>query len=275
MPSKKLFLLPFLLLAAGCVATQQDMLQMQSQMDDLNNSLSTMQKNQAELAVKMDNLSKNLNASSENMKDISAQMEKLSGRLDDMDTAMSRRVNAIGQTIKKQQEEVETALLPGKLYDGARSAFLNYNFEGAAAGFKSYLAKFPNGDMAESAYFYLAESLYLKENWQDAALAYATVLDKFPKSPRVPDARLKYAMCLMKLPGDKKDEALKYLQSVVKDFPSSQEAKTAQDYIDKLSPPKPAPAPVKAPVKTTTKTPAKTSVKTPAKTTVAAAKKKG
>ena len=256
---RSLLLVPLCLLAAGCVATQQDMLQMQSQMDDLNNSLTTMQKNQAELAVKMEDLSKNLNASSESMKDISGQMEKLTGRLDEIDNSMNKRVNVIGQSIKKQQEEMETTLLPSKLYNDAYNAYLGNNFDGAASGFKGYLAKFPAGEMAESSYFYLGESLYLKEHWQDAALAYATVLEKFPKSVRIPAARLKYALSLLKLGDDKKPEAMKYLHSVVADFPASQEAKTAKDYITRLSPPKPAAAkPVKTPAK-------KTAVKAPVK----------
>jgi tol-pal system protein YbgF len=249
MRARTLLLFPLCLAAAGCVATQQDMLQMQSQMDDLNNNLTTMQKNQAELAVKMEDLSKNLNASSESMKDISTQMEKLTARLDELDSSMNKRVNAIGQTIKKQQEDVETALLPAKMYNDAYNAFLNDNFDGAATGFKSYLAKFPAGEMAEGSYFYLGESLYLKERWQDAAVAYATVLEKYPKSARVPAARLKYALALLKLDDkDKKAEAMKYLYSITKDFPDSQEAKTAKDYIARLTPgakPAPAAAPAK------------------------------
>ena len=246
MSLKKIFLLvPACLLASGCVATQQDMLQMQSQMDDLNTSLNNMQKNQAELAVKMEDLSKNLNSSSESMKDISGQMDRLTSRLDEIDVSMNKRVNAIGATIRKQQEDVAASLLPAKIYNDAYNAFLNNNFDGAAVGFKSYLSKFPAGEMVEGSYFYLGESLYLKERWQEAALAYANVLEKFPKSARVPAARLKYAMALLKLPEDKKAEALKYLQSVVKDFPQSQEAKTAKDYLDRLSPKLPA-APAKA-----------------------------
>ena len=245
---KILLLLPVCLLASGCVATQQDMLQMQSQMDDLNTSLTNMQRNQAELAVKMEDLSKNLNASSESMKDFSVQMNRLTSRLDEIDTSMSKRVNAIGQTIRKQQEEVETSLLPAKIYNDAYNAFLNNNFDAAATGFKSYLSKFPAGEMEEGSYYYLGEALYLKEHWQDAALAYANVLEKFPKSARVPAARLKYAMALLKLPEDKKAEALKYLQSVAKDFPQSQEAKTARDYIVRLTA-KPQAAPAKAPIK--------------------------
>ncbi|OGS11588.1 MAG: hypothetical protein A2234_02645 [Elusimicrobia bacterium RIFOXYA2_FULL_58_8] len=240
---RTLIVIPACLLAAGCVATQQDMLQMQSQMDDLNNNLSSMQKNQAELAVKMDDLSRNLNISSENMKDISTQMGRLSGRLDEIDLSMNKRVNAIGQTIRKQQEEVATALLPGKIYNDAYNAYLNNNFDGAATGFKTYLSKFPAGELAEGAFFYMGESFYLREHWQEAALAYANVLEKFPNSARVPAARLKYALALLKLPGDKKSEAAKYLHSVIRDFPKSQEAATARDHLNKLSPPKQNPAP--------------------------------
>lgn len=222
----------------GCVATQQDMLQMQSQMDDLNTNINNMQKNQADLALKIDALSTNLNVFSENLKDIASQMARLSVRLDELDSMMNKRVNAIGATIKKQQEDVESALLPARLYNDAYNAFLNNNFDSSATGFKAYLAKFPAGDMAESSYYYLGESLYLKEKWQDAALSYATILDKFPRSPRIPAARLKYALSLLKFPEDKKAESLKYLESITRDYPKSQEAATAKAYIARLRPPK-------------------------------------
>jgi len=222
----------------GCVATQQDMLQMQSQMDDLNTNINNMQKNQADLAVKIDALSSNLNAFSEILKDITAQMTRLSSRLDEVDSGMNKRVNAIGASIKKQQEDVESAFLPAKTYNDSYNAFLNNNFDGAVTGFKTYLAKFPGGDMAESAYYYLGEALYLREKWQDAALSYATILDKFPGSPRIPAARLKYALSILKFPEDKKTEALKYLESISRDYPKSQEAATARTYIAKLRPPK-------------------------------------
>ena len=222
----------------GCVATQQDMLQMQSQMDDLNTNINNMQKNQADLALKIDSLSTNLNVFSESLKDITSQMTRLSVRLDELDSMMNKRVNAIGATIKKQQEDAESALLPVKLYNEAYNAFLTNNFDSSSTGFKAYLAKFPAGDMAENAYYYLGESLYLKEKWQDAALSYATILDKFPKSPRIPAARLKYALSILRFPEDKKAESLKYLESITRDYPKSQEAATAKSYIAKLRPAK-------------------------------------
>jgi TolA-binding protein len=241
----------------GCVATQQDMLQMQSQMDDLNTNINNMQKNQADLAVKIDALSGSLNAFSETIKDMTSQMARLSDRLDALDSMMNKRVNAIGATIKKQQEDVEAALLPAKLYNDAYNSFLNNGFPEAVTGFKAYLAKFPGGEMAENSYYYLGEALYLQEKWQDAALSYATILDKFPRSQRIPAARLKYALSILKHPDDKKPEALKYLESITRDFPKSQEAATAKIYIAKLHPPvKAEPIKIKPePVKTRTTAP--------------------
>lgn len=249
------------LLLCGCVATQQDMLQMQSQMDELNIAISSMQKNQAELAVKMEDLSRDLTASSENMKDISSQMTKLSEQLDNMDVAMNKRVNAIGQSLKKQQESVENTLLPSKIYNDAHTALLNNNFDLAVSGFKQYLIDFPTGELAEGAYFFLGESLYLKTEWEQAAWSYASLMDKFPKSARVPAARLKYAMSLLKMPEPKTDEATKYLKSLVKDFPTSAEAETAKIQLSKYNnakkpAAKPAPKPAvktKLPVKAQTK----------------------
>ena len=238
MPAKYLYIAAAMLMACGCVATQQDVLQVQSQMDNLSETILSMQKNQAELAVKMEELSKDLNASSESMKDISSQMTKLSEQLDNLDNSMNKRVNAIGQTIKKQQESVENALMPSKIYNEAYSAFQQDNFDEAVAGFKKYLVEFPNGDLIEGAYFFLGESLYLKTEWEQAAWSYASMLEKFPKSGRTPAARLKYAQCLLKMPEPKKDEAIKYLKSVVRDYPTSPEAETAKVQISKYAPEK-------------------------------------
>ena len=219
-----------------CVATQQDVLLVQGQMEKLSETILTMQKNQADLAVKMEELSKDLNASSENMKDISSQMTTLSEQLENLDNSMNKRVNAIGQTIKKQQESVENALLPSKMYNEAYAAFQQDNFDEAISGFKKYLVEFPNGDLTEGAYFFLGESLYLKTEWEQAAWSYASMLEKFPKSGRTAAARLKYAQCLLKMPKPKKDEAIKYLKSIVRDYPTSPEAETAKTHLAKYAP---------------------------------------
>ena len=60
------------------------------------------------------------------------------------------------------------------------------------------------------------------------------VLDKYPKSGQTPGARLHYALCLISL-HKKGDEATTYLESIVADFPKSQEAKDAAAELKHLA----------------------------------------
>ncbi len=232
----KLFILiPTVFILSGCVATQRDMLQMQSQMDDLNSSLSNMQKNQADLAIKMDDLSQNLNAFSEKMDDVSVQITAFNRNLRVMDSNIGNKVSKLGKNIQAQREEVNSGLLPAKIYNDAYSSMSNKNYDSAVYGFKQYISKFPEGELAKGAYYNLGESLYAKKKWKDAAISYANLLDKYPKYFRTPSARIKYALSILKLPENKKDEALRYLKSVIKDYPDSAEAKMAKKHIFKLN----------------------------------------
>ncbi|MFH1619687.1 MAG: tetratricopeptide repeat protein [bacterium] len=218
------------------MATQQDMVQLESQMDDLNSTIGNMQKNQADLAVKMDTLSSSLVSFSESLKDFGNQVTRLSSRLDDIGTALGQKVTALGQTIKKQQEEAEASLLPSKIYNDSYLNLTRKNYDLAAQGFRLYLEKFSQGEMAENAWYNLGEACYAGSRWQDAAVAYASVLDKFPQSRQTASARLKYALSLLKLPGSHRDEAERYLKSVIQDFPKSGQARLAKEQLKRLMP---------------------------------------
>jgi len=229
-------------LLCGCMATQQDVLQIQSQMDDLSSSISSLRKNQADLALKIDGLSRQLNSSSVMMTEIGDRMSMLSAKLTEIDSSFSTQLTAIDSTvnkkvnamdqnireqIKKQQEQVDSQLLPSRIYNDAHTALANKNYDGAAAGFREYIKDYPQTDLSESAYFYLGEALFSMKNWEEAAQAYASVIADFPRSMRTAAARLKYAEALLSLPQPKEKEALAYLKSVIKEFPASSEAEEA------------------------------------------------
>lgn len=237
---KSLILVPMLALA-GCMATQNDMLLLQSQIDDLNSNLSTMQKNQADLALKIDNLNASLNATAENMKDLSSDISKLSAKIDEYGALTDKKINYIGQTVKKQQEDVEKTILPAKLYSSAVAAYSSGNKDEALKLFAEYLSKYSGYDNSDNAYYYSGEILFEKKNYEDAAIFYAKILEKYPDYLKTPSVRLKYAQSLLALRNEeKKKEALKYLKSVIKDFPTGSEAKIAKEILRKEEPqPKP------------------------------------
>jgi len=219
---------------SSCVATQNDMLLLQSQIDDLNSNLSTLQKNQADLSVKIDNLNSSLNIFSENMKDLSKDINSLSAKIDEFGNLTDKKINVIGQSIKKQQEEMEKNLLPAKLYSLAMNDYSAKNYDAAIEKFKNYVTKYPDSENIHNAYFYIAESLYEKKDYSEAGIFYAKILDKYPDYPKTPAVRFKYAMSLLNLKDPaKKEEAERYLKSIIKDYPATPEAKVAKDFFDK------------------------------------------
>ncbi|HOX22275.1 MAG TPA: tetratricopeptide repeat protein [Elusimicrobiales bacterium] len=247
------------LLCGGCLATNQNIRDLQYQLNSFNSSITQMQKNQAEINSKMDELSRNLRSHSENLKDFDVQLNRLSAKMDDMDSIMSQRMQALGQAITKQQKEDDeqrraesAAMLPSKIFSESSAHLLKKNYELAAQGFTLYLEKFPSGALVENAYYNLGESYAGLGKWQEAAVAYATLLEKYKSSSFVPAARLKYAQTLLKLPEDHKAEAISYLKSIPQDFPASSQAVLAQNLLKTLQPPakpsakeKPASVPAK------------------------------
>jgi TolA-binding protein len=87
----------------------------------------------------------------------------------------------------------------GTLYTSARGDLLAGKYDIAFQEFSDYLKYFGNTDFAPSAQFYIADIYFRKADYNSALTAYDAVLEKFADNPKTPEARLKKAMCLMKL----------------------------------------------------------------------------
>lgn len=227
-------------LLSGCLATQRDLDTVKLQLQELSTVLVQIQSNQAELAGKMDELNHSLSVSNENVSQVDNQFSQLSAKLDDM--AASVRTGTSADANAPQASSV----LPSDLFTESKGLLDSGAFESAAMGFKLYISKYPQNENIEQAYMYLgdayaaqadaltaqADTASAQKQAKSAAIAYATVLQKFPKSKFTAAARLKYARNIVPL--GKTEEAKKYLNSVVKEFPSSEEAKLAKAELAKL-----------------------------------------
>ncbi|MBO7238677.1 MAG: tetratricopeptide repeat protein [Elusimicrobiaceae bacterium] len=213
------------LLLSGCVASERDMGALKLQLKELNDTLSVMQTNQAELTSKMEELSQNLSVSNENLSQLDIQLTELAGKLDNI-TAPAQ------QTQASTPEEKTNALSPSELFNEAKSHLNKQAYDMAASGFKIYIDTYPDGENIEQAYIYLGDAYEAQEQAKPAAIAYATLLQKFPNSKLTATARLKYARSI--LPLGKKEEAKRYLNSIVQDFGSSPEARLAKEELAKL-----------------------------------------
>lgn len=250
----------------GCMlATQADVLQVQDQVAGLDAKVVTLQKTNADLAYKIDELNGSLTTLNENLRDSRDKMSQVGARMDDLQVRVGQSVQSLGDAVRKERQEARDAAVaaakeaatgpareaalkaleeasakeaaagpsPTKLYRDAYLHFVRKDYQLAGQGFSVYLDKYPKGELADLATYYLGESRYARKEWEDAAAQYAGVLDAFPKSDLVPSARLKYAYALLNLKTDTQ-EAKRYLESILQDYPHSSEAKAAKDKLASL-----------------------------------------
>lgn len=246
------------------------------QVHNLKKLIGTIQANQADLNDKLGALHRDVLSLNENLKDNRDSMSRLSAKMDDLGAVVGGKVASIDKSmaeklaqeaaerrkIEEKQKTIEQQVkktaeeeaarreaaqkaaegpTPSEIYHQARTQLSQGKHDMAAQGFGVYLQKYPKGELADFAAYYLGDALSAQEKWEPAARQYAFVLDKHPNSELTPAARLRYATCLIKLKMPEK-EARQYLESIPQDFPGSPEAKRAAELLKTLDPKKAAPA---------------------------------
>jgi tol-pal system protein YbgF len=210
----------------GCVApmvSQQNITDLKGEVAQLQIQFDELQKKHADLYAKADTEFVSLDA-------INAAIADLQNRV----SALNQSVGELKTTVKKVEASEKTeALLPSDLYQNSYSDYSMGKYDLAYQGFKSFIDKYPNAELAPQAQFYMGECFYSKKQWQKALDEYAKIEEKYKKSDLIATAKLKTALCYEQL--GKADEAMNVFGSVVKEFPQSPESLTAKDKIRKYN----------------------------------------
>jgi tol-pal system protein YbgF len=215
----------------------------------LNTAIDAVQRNvQSSVAAqgaKVDQVTTNVQALNDSIEDIRARL----GRLSEQMVAMRMAI----ETLQTQQTQIQQAAAqavassqpgapgqpagsgaapappPKELYDNALRDLSSGNTELAMKEFLDYLRYYPDTDLAGNAQFYVGESLYRQKKYREAIDAYDTVLDRYPRGNKAAAARLKKGLASFEL----KDRAggERELRRLMRDFPNSDEAKIAKEYL--------------------------------------------
>jgi len=122
---------------------------------------------------------------------------------------------------------------PGQtLYDNGIAAFTAKKFQDAYNAFNQYIEKYPKGNLAGNARFWLGDSLYNQGEYELAILEYQKVIADYPKHPKSPAALLKQGLAFEKLKD--KDTAKLVYYKLDADYPKSDEAATAKKRLNSL-----------------------------------------
>ena len=121
------------------------------------------------------------------------------------------------------------ALTELELYEAAKAAFDNGQFEAAREQFQQLLTQFPKSEKSDNAQFWIGE-IYFREKWYEKAIMeYQKVIENYPDGNKVPASLLKQGLSFFNL--DEKANARLILQEMINKYPASNEAKIAKEKL--------------------------------------------
>jgi len=186
----------------------------------------SLQKQQADSGTHVDQLSGQLQTLNDTLDELKARLDKVSKQLEDMQAAQQNL------STQPAQPQPPQAPPPDVLYNNALRDYNAGNNDLAGQEFAQYVKAYPNTDLAGNCYFYLAEVAYRQGNYQEAEKNYDLVLQEFPGGNKSASAQLKKGFSLIEL--GQKSEGIAELRHVVQRYPHSPEALQARERLQKL-----------------------------------------
>jgi tol-pal system protein YbgF len=102
----------------------------------------------------------------------------------------------------------------------------------AAEGFREFLRRFPNHDLADNAQYWLGECAYDRKDYSTAVREFRRVVERFSRGNKVPDALLKIGFSYLALGST--DAGKQTLEQLVRSYPRHEAAALATARLAEL-----------------------------------------
>jgi tol-pal system protein YbgF len=191
----------------------------------------TLSKQQGDAGSKTEQLSGQIQSLNDTLDELKARLAKVSKQLEDMQATQQSQA-ATQATQQAQQQAMASAPPPDVLYNNGVRDYNGANNDLATQEFSDYIKFYPNTDLAGNAYFYLGEIQFRQGKYQAAAQSYDQVLQNFPSGNKAASAQLKKGFALIEL--GKQDDGVSELRHVIQRYPHAPEALQARDRLRKL-----------------------------------------
>jgi tol-pal system protein YbgF len=194
----------------------------------LQNSL---QKQQGDSASHVDQLSGQIQSLNDTLDELKARLAAVSKQLADLQSSQ-QSAGAQQAAQQAQQQAMASAPPPDVLYNNALRDYNGDKNDLAIQEFSDYVKFYPNTDLAGNCYFYLGEIQFRQAKYEQAAQSYDQVLQNFPTGSKSASAQLKKGFALIEL--GKQDDGVTELRHVIQRYPKSNEALQARERLRKL-----------------------------------------
>jgi tol-pal system protein YbgF len=196
----------------------------------VNNLQTTLQKQQGDSTGHVDQLSGQIQSLNDSLDELKARLAKVSKQLEDMQAAQQ---NLNTQSTQAQQQA--QAPPPDVLYANALRDYNAGKNDIAAQEFGDYIKFYPSTDLAGNAHYYLAEVEFRQANYPQAIKDYDEVIQNFSTGNKAPAAQLKRGYSLIEL--GQKNDGVAELRRVIQRYPRSNEALQAREKLQQLGVP--------------------------------------
>lgn len=239
-----------LTLQADMINLQQLVKQLQSSVDANNSVIKTLVE---KMSDQVNTLAGGLQKISQTVDGVKAQNENstremrtilstINGTVSELQEGLSSvraQINSVSQQVTTIKTTAEPLAGPNDLWRTAMVDSYAGNYDLAISGFQEFLSKYPNDKRAPEAHLKIADALFGLEKYEPAQTEYDFVLQKYPESDTTRAALLKKGLAQAKL---NQPQATDTLTEVVKKFPNTSEANTAQIKLRELQPAQRRPA---------------------------------
>lgn len=155
------------------------------------------------------------------------EITRLRAQIEEMGGPPAAMAGNAAQQAEQAQDSKEQAA-----FDGAMDLYRKGDVKGSAESLSAFLTLYPESVLAPTAQFYLGSANYANKNYQGAISVLKTMAGKFPDHPRAPDALLVIAGSEFEL--NQRSAAKATLQQIVKDYPNTAAAQSAQERLKLL-----------------------------------------
>jgi len=207
--------------AADLGDLRENIQQLRGQLETLKKDMAQADKGNDEFKDRLDNIALKVNFI-ENFLEIG----KKNSVSDVYDNGIKPSGNGVAakEPAKKQNKET--------MYAAAYQTFKDGHYDKSRTEFKNFLATYPNTEYAGNAQFWIGECYFFEKNYEQAILEYEKVAKNYPKGNKVPLALLKQGLSFLNL--NDKISAKLILQKVIKDFPNTNQARTARSKLQEI-----------------------------------------
>ncbi len=204
---------------------------------ETSEQLATAQRQIADMTVRIQELDVLVRSLQGAVTPVESELPQIRAHLAELGQRLDKLQQAVGRTATDDEADDKTRTQELRWqneqqgYDAAMASLEAGDLDAARTRFFAVLDRWPDGKLAANSHYWLGETYYRAEDYVNAIDKYLHVIDGYSDSNKAPAAYLKMGMALDKLGENRKAE--RTLQDLVKLYPRSEQAATAQAMLQK------------------------------------------